>query len=233
MPLQAEMSPIAGSIPTAPTAQASLQIRLLDAGQSGGYSISVTDPSGAPVSDVAVAIRLPEDAASGFFPGGVRSAVAYTDVSGVAHFSQINWGATAGNVAARVTAAKGDLHAGALLNLTVASGQARVVVPPAAAPAPGTPATVASVHSGASTETPAARPAETAASPAPVVSIVNTAGNKGSSHGSNKKWILLAVIAVGAGAGAAMALAGHGSGAAASSASTGISVGAPTISLGH
>lgn len=271
MPLQAEMTSVSGaiapaaegSIPggTTPSAQPTLQIRLADSGQVTvqassslkGYSIVVTDSAGLPVSEVAVAIRLPDEGATGFFTDGAHSAVAYTDVTGIARFAQVNWGATPGIVAIRVTAAKGDLHAGVLIEQTILPPTSPTPIvqvskaaltspapPPVSVsvmntkvnPAPGTPASVDSVHSGASAEQPAIRTTETAASAEPVVSIVNTAGNKGGSHGSNKKWILLAVVAVGAGVGAAMAMSGKG-GASAATASTGVSIGTPTISVGH
>jgi hypothetical protein len=84
-----------------------------------GYSIVVTDASGLPVSDVAVAIRLPEEGATGFFVDGAHSAVAYTDATGTAKFAQVNWSSALGVATIRVTAVKGDIHAGALLEQTI------------------------------------------------------------------------------------------------------------------
>lgn len=64
----------------------------------------------------------------------------------------------------------------------------------------------------------------------PNVSITG-AGQR--SHGGSKKWIVLALIAAGAGAGAAVMLSRGKSSSAASTASTaGVSIGAPTISIG-
>jgi hypothetical protein len=223
----------------------------------------VTDASGLPVADVAVAIRLPEDGATGFFAEGIRSAVAYTDASGIAKFGQLNWGSIPGTVAIRVTAAKGELHAGALIEQTIVAqsasgsqaqspaarispfpsdtGDSNAATPATASsaaaahtdtssPAPGTPTSVASVHSGAGGDT-TPHTTETATSTEPTVSIVNTAGSKGGS-GSNKKWIILAAVAVAAGVGAAVAIAGKG-GAASPPASPGLSIGTPSISVGH
>lgn len=66
----------------------------------------------------------------------------------------------------------------------------------------------------------------------PAVSVTNYDTGASGSHDSHKKlWILLAVGA-GAGAGAMMALKGHSSGTSTTSTS-GVSVGTPTISLGH
>lgn len=242
LPLHAEMASIPGA--TTPSAQANvLQIRLAEPGRANveantfekGFAIQVTDAAGMPVADVAVALRLPEEGATGFFVDGAHSAVAYTDGSGVAKFAQVNWGSTLGTVDIRVTAAKGELHAGALIEQTIVARSASTpqIQSPTlkVTPVPGTPASVADVHSGATPEQPLMHPAETAAAADPTVSIVNTAGSKGG-HGSNKKWILLAAVAVGAGVGAALALSGKGA-STGGAAAVGISIGAPTVSVGH
>lgn len=233
---------------TTPVQTNTLQIRLADPGKAmveastsvKGFAILVTDTAGSPVADVAVAIRLPDEGATGFFMDGAHSAVAYTDASGVAKFSQVNWGPTLGAVEVRVTAAKGELHAGALIEQTIVARTAsspqiqsptlKVTAPNTTVP--GTPISVASVHSGATPPQAPVSTTETAASAEPAVSIVNTAGSKGGSH-SNKKWILLAAVAVGAGLGAALALSGKGAAAAAGGSSSGVTIGNPTISVGH
>ena len=254
LPVQAEMG---ASVPsTTPAGQpAALQIRLADAGKAvvaantfiQGYSILVTDSAGLPVAGAAVAIRLPEDGATGFFTDGAKSAVAYTDASGIAKFDQVNWGPTPGTVSIRVTAVKGETHAGALLEQTIVAKLPATSTAPAEAakivswdketantaerrPKPGTPVSVQSVSSGASPEKAPLPTSETAASAPPTVSIVNTAGAKGA-H-SSKKWLILAAVAAGAGAGIAVAMAGKG-GAAAVAATPTISIGTPTLSVGH
>lgn len=282
MPLRAEAAAVPGvvspnpeaSVPSTPIPAESgaLQIRVAEGGNSAaevnsivaGYSIVVTDTSGIPVSGAAVAIRLPEDAPTGYFEDGVHSAVAYTDVSGTAKFSKIHWSSKDGVVSVMITAVKGGLHAGAVIeqNLvehlpadsqTQAELQKRADPKVAGAPeqtastsplpkqagaasaplAPGTPVSVSSIHSGATEDQPVVRPTQTSASADPAVSVVNSPGATGGSHGS-KKWILLAVVAAGAGIGAAMALgmAGKGGSAAAAS-SSGVSIGAPSVSVGH
>ena len=261
-PLYAETASVPGA--STPAGQVSaLQIRLADAGNAvveassslNGYAIMVTDASGLPVSDAAVALRLPDDGATGFFTDGAHSAVAYTDATGVAKFSQLHWGPTLGSVAVRVTAVKGELHAGAIIEQSIVAHGAPhpISVPQAKAeaakvtlpdpndgtasnvsPKPGTPASVNSVHSGAAAADQAGT--QTAVSAEPAVSVVNTPGvNTGGSRAgsSNKKWILLAVVAGAAAAGVAVALAAHGGAAAASSSTSSLSIGAPTVSVGH
>jgi hypothetical protein len=51
-------------------------------------------------------------------------------------------------------------------------------------------------------------------------------------HGGSKKWIILALIAAGAGAGAAVMLSRGKSGAASTTSTSGLSIGAPSISIG-
>jgi hypothetical protein len=269
MPLRAELGAAANGTPTGattPSQSNALKIRLGDESKATveansfvkGYAITVTDAGGSPVADAAVAIRLPEDGATGYFVNGEHSAVAYTDSSGVARFPQVNWGATAGVVSIRVTAVKGELHAGVLIEQTVVTQPATTPVPNAAVKAipnpqpglplpdsaaaaptapgaaarkqPGTPTSIAAVHSGA---TPELGATETTASAEPNVSVVNTASSGANSHGSNKKWIILAALAAGAGAGIAIALGSHGGAAAATTASPTTSIGTPTVSVGH
>jgi hypothetical protein len=260
LPLQAEMTvPVPGG--TTPSVQAgSLQIRLADAGKAvveantsvKGYAILVTDSGGLPVSEAAVSIRLPEDAATGFFADGEHSAVSYTNAAGVATFAQVNWGPAVGIVSIRVTAVKGELHAGAIIEQTIVakavatgkavaretkmtplpSGPSAAATPAAGAgPQPGTPASVASFHSGAASGPKPAATTTTGASAEPAVSIVNTGGNKGS-H-SNKKWVVLGALAAAAGIGAALALSGKGAASVAAPSSPALSIGTPTISVGH
>jgi hypothetical protein len=257
LPVQAEMG---ASVPVSTTTAgqpAALQIRLADAGRAiveantfvKGYAILVTDSSGLPVAGAAVAIRLPEDGATGFFTDGAKSAVAYTDASGTARFDQVNWGPTLGIVSIRVTAVKGDVHAGALLEQTIVARLAASTSAPKAEativpwgqsesttaearPKPGTPISVHSVSSGGSPEKVPLPSTPTAASTVPNVSIVTTSGSKGG-LGSSKKWLILAAVAVGAGAGIALALASKGGVAAVASSTPSLSIGTPTVSVGH
>jgi hypothetical protein len=101
-----------------------------------GYAIQVTDSAGAPVGDVAVALRLPDEGATGHFGAGhfgtpLRAWVIYTDAAGIARFPVIQWEGSVGLAELRVTAAKGTVHAGLLVEEQVGSGTAASVVPPA------------------------------------------------------------------------------------------------------
>jgi len=67
----------------------------------------------------------------------------------------------------------------------------------------------------------------------PAVTITNSPSGAGGSHeGHSKKWLVLVAVGAGAGVGAMMALKGHGSSGSTGS-STGVSVGTPTITIGH
>jgi hypothetical protein len=127
-PVQAPAPSITQSITQAPPpAPSLLKIRLDDTSKAtveansvtSGYAVLITDAAGVPVADTAVAIRLPEDGATGAFVNGERALVTYTDKSGVARFPQVNWGAATGSLSIRVTAVKGEQHAGALIEQTV------------------------------------------------------------------------------------------------------------------
>src|SRR5438309_6963877 len=120
------ISPIwAQSVPTAsdPNSQASnLELRVIEEPKTPGapfappkkLTVQVQDENGRPVSDAAVAFRLPDSTLSGTFADGAHSAVAYTDASGTAHVDGIRWIASSGSVPVRITATKGSTHAGLL-----------------------------------------------------------------------------------------------------------------------
>jgi hypothetical protein len=120
------VSPIwAQSVPAAsdPNSQASnLELRVVEEPKTPGapfappkrLTVQVQDENGRPVSDAAVAFRFPDTTLSGTFADGAHSAVAYTDASGVAHVDGINWIASSGSVPVRITATKGNTHAGLL-----------------------------------------------------------------------------------------------------------------------
>ena len=95
------ISPVwAQSVPAAsdPNSQASnLELRVVEEPKAPGASfappnrltVQVQDENGRPVSDAAVAFRLPDTRSSGTFADGAHSAVAYTDASGTAHVDGI------------------------------------------------------------------------------------------------------------------------------------------------
>jgi hypothetical protein len=117
------VSPVlAQSVSTAsgPSSQASnIQLRVIEESKAGSVpakalTVQVRDENGTPVQDAAVAFRLPDTFASGTFVDGTQSAVAYTDASGTAHVDGIRWIASSGSVPVRITASKGNSHAGLL-----------------------------------------------------------------------------------------------------------------------
>jgi hypothetical protein len=235
-----------------------------------GYIVQVSDSSGVPVAGAAVSLRLPEDSPTGRFAGDLRAWVTYTDSAGVARFPAIRWGENPGFVELRATAAKGNAHAGLLIQQQVkADGPAQaaapvvpqttIVIAPVTVPQPPAapriaepipqPATVfepigdiapppTAAKSGAAAPKQALKPnpppPQVAAAPEKIVSIVNLkTGAGGSSGRSNKKWIILAAVGTGAGVGALLALKGHAGSGTTTSPSTGISIGTPTVSVGH
>ncbi|MFL6416096.1 MAG: hypothetical protein ACJ74Y_10570 [Bryobacteraceae bacterium] len=158
------VSPIwAQSVPTVPDANSrgsSLELRVLEEPKSPGVplvpakrlTVQVRDENGRPVSDAAIAFRLPDNSLSGAFADGAHSAVAYTDASGVAHVDGIRWIASSGSVPVRITASKGNSHAGllfeeklsettvpqgSLAHLEDASPKATIPTNTPAAPVPG------------------------------------------------------------------------------------------------
>lgn len=94
-------------------------------------TVQVSDESGRPVSDAAVAFRLPDTSLSGTFADGTQAAVAYTDASGVAHVDGIRWIATSGSVPVRITATKGNSHAGLLFEEKISETPASTGAVPA------------------------------------------------------------------------------------------------------
>lgn len=240
----------------APVSADSIQLQLVSKADSSfrinslcttGLQVEVIDAAGMPVSDAAVAFRLPDDGASGTFPDGSRSMVRYTDRSGKAQSAAIRWNSTPGPVSIRITAAKGGGHAGLLLDEMLTQGalpataalhvnrpqiEARAIETRAAVNAP--PSTDAR-DSDSDDEQDVARSGAASADeplpdPEPSVSITS-ASPAGGPHIS-KKWIILAAVAAAAGVGAMMALRATG-GSSSGGASSGVSIGSPTISIGH
>lgn len=214
-----------------------------------GFSVQVTDAGGTPVSDAAVVFRLPDGQVTGTFADGSHSAVAYTDITGSAHVSGIQWSSTPGPVEIRVTATRGTAHAGTLIEESLAAApaaetqvattqtkpapQAASTKPEALAqeitpPAPSAPKVqiLSDIEPSArnqSTFAPMIRESGTE----PTISIVNSPHQKESYGSGKKKWILIGIAAA-AGAGTFFALHSMGG-----SSAPNLSIGAPSISIGH
>jgi hypothetical protein len=222
--------PIAAQLPPAPTAaEATLQLRVLES-SANKFAVEVTDGAAVPAPGAAVAFRLPDSDPIGTFADGSHAAVVYTDVNGRAQIAGIQWNRVSGVATVRITAAKGAAHAGLILEQAIATSVVSVPVAKAVLQ-PGVPRAheaktvkaepIAIAHSGASTPTVAAPP--------PSVSVTNA--SPGEAPHSSKKWLVIALIAGAAGAGAAFAMKGKGSPAAAAAPS--LSIGNPSISIGH
>jgi hypothetical protein len=216
-----------------------------------GYVVQVTNAGGAPVSGAAVALRLPDDGPTGRFSNGLRAWVAYSDSAGIARFPVIQWGEYSGQVELRVTAAKGTLHTGLIIAQEIGSDRPSVSVvsvpveaaavtpkptlplaPEIALQAPQ-PGTVSAPSEKPYSLTPNPPEASSGGAAEPAVSITNAPTGASGSHRSHKVlWILLAAGAA-AGAGTVIALKGHKSGGGDSGSTSGVSVGTPTITLGH
>jgi hypothetical protein len=257
-PLSAQTSTNSPAVPSNAAVSQALQLRLVEgestevpAGSRAlkGFLIEVVDSSGAAVPDAALALRLPDSDPTGTFADGSHSAVAYTDQAGRAKMGGIQWNATPGLVAIRVTASRGTAHAGVLIQQTLAplslgtvaapiSQTSADALPPAVAsvplslPLPFDTQSLAKVIPSTQTATLAPRfdaPAPVQRNPEPAVSV--TSASPGESKHSNKtKWIIL-LAAVAAGAGIGVAMMGKKSTASAATV-PGISIGPPTVSVG-
>ncbi len=258
--------PMSGQIPAAP-----LEMHVIANGDGATalagtrlaqpLAVEVRDNAGTPVANAAVIFRLPDSGPSGTFADGTRASVVYTDAAGRASAADIQWGNAPGAVAMRITAAKGDGHAGVLYTETLTGAVAAAPKPLPMSQAPAKPGVLASsgaaipevtierVGSGAHQAHPAvAEVAEdddspdanipirhtlggqTADADAAGVSVTRVGAGEASVSGGHhlKRWILVAAV-VAAGAGAGLALVRKGSG----STSSGITIGNPTISVGH
>jgi hypothetical protein len=251
-----------------------LQIKVIDAdqiqtasrtGAKQSIQVLVSDSSGAGVANAAVTCRLPETGPTGTFSDGTHAAVAYTDPQGHATLESVQWGDVAGPVSMRLTATKGTVHTGILVDTTLQAGTSpapvavkadtitvpretttvTVPVPAANAPAAAT-ATQPTVSVTKPGSKGAPQPGEVAAKPTvanpnpdkltpaavePAVSVSRTSAAD-APHSSHAKWYVLALVAVAAGAGAGFAMKGKSSTAATTPSAT-ISIGTPTVSVGH
>lgn len=207
-----------------------LQIHVLE-GEGGVFpaaaravrplTVRVTDETGAPREGIAVTFRLPEEGVTGLFQNGLKTDLVLTAPDGKAVSPNITWGAMAGPVRIRVTAARDDARAGVLVPVYVSTLSAD------GGSGGGTLVAGAAIAPGA----------------API--RVESAGGGGGGGGggpklkSRKGWVRLVGIAAAAGVGGGLALAMSSRGKAASSPGAAaasaipISIGQPTITVGQ
>jgi hypothetical protein len=233
--------PIRAQLPPAPSGtEATLQLRIVES-SANKFMVEVTDGAAAPAAGAAVAFRLPDTDPAGTFADGSHAAVVYTDINGRAQVAGIQWNRASGTATVRITAAKGAAHAGLIVEQPIAPNVvavpvAKAVPQPAVAqpvPQPGVlqppPAKIVKAepipiaHSGASTPV--------APAPPPSVSVTNTSASPAETGHSSKKWLVVLLVAGAAGAGAAFAFKGKG--ASAAPAAPSLSIGNPSISIGH
>lgn len=269
---------ITGQLPAqntavAPTPAQALHIRVISGNRGdalagskapNGFTFEVTDANGAPVTDAAVSLRLPDSGATGVFADGTHSSVAYTNQNGQAQINGIQWGETTGSASIRVTATKDTAHAGLLLEQSIAPTVAKTAALPSiklAEPASPTPISKPSVpaqpevkqpgaitmpstnspippkveiQSNIDPVKPIASAVTTGAAPAlaePSVSVTSATGAD-QVHSSKKKWLILAAVVVAGGAAGALMM-GKGKSSGSSSSTTGLTIGSPTVSIGH
>ena len=221
------------------TALPALHLRFVDEARSAvpnsssvkGFAIQVTDSSGDPVNDAAVAIRLPDEGATGHFPGNLRAWVVYTDSAGIAHFPVIQWEGNVGLAELRASAAKriarGELviqqqvgaePAGSAPSAAFTGAKGMRPALPASLdiaveiPEPGTIfAPFADVIPEAVSTSSAAAPnkRQTSASGVTLARGNTTAGTGVGPHSRRNKWLFVAAMFVSAGFGAMVALLAH------------------------
>lgn len=80
-----------------------------------GLTVEVTDEAGQPVPNAAVSFRLPETGPTGVFSNGTRTEIASSASNGRATIWGMKWNRLPGAFAIRVTAAKGETRAGAIV----------------------------------------------------------------------------------------------------------------------
>lgn len=226
-----------GPLHTAPPA---LHLRFLDDARSvlpnsssvKGFAIQVTDSSGDPVSDAAVAIRLPEEGATGHFPGNLRTWVVNTDSAGVAHFPVIQWEGNVGLAELRASAAKRIAQGELVIQqqvaaeppgsapspaLTGAKGMKPALPPPLdivlERPEPGTIfapfADVVPMAVPTSSATAPDMERQTSPSGVTLASGNTTQGTGVGPHSRRNRWLFIAAMCASAGLGAMVALLAH------------------------
>jgi hypothetical protein len=84
-----------------------------------GVTVEITDDLGKPVDGVTVTFRLPDQGPSGVFTNGSKTEIATTHADGRVLVWGMQWNRTAGPFELRITAAKGDAHAGTICPLNL------------------------------------------------------------------------------------------------------------------
>ncbi|MEZ5351650.1 MAG: hypothetical protein R2762_03375 [Bryobacteraceae bacterium] len=246
-------------VPPAAAQTAILQIQVLEgegAVQAAGQkalrpiTVQITDETGKPVNGAAVSFRLPGEEVTGVFGNGLKSNVVVTGVDGRATEWSIRWGSAPGPARIRITAAKDQARAGAIVNQYVADTLTDTRIA-AEAPHAETPAPVAPVKVEAR-KLRVAAPTPAAIKPPAIepTAILPTAGSgitifetpKGARPGMSRSWWLMLAAGLGGGAAAYFLTQRNTNGSAAPDGSSagavtqppaGIRFGSPVITIGR
>lgn len=187
-----------------------------------GLTVLVTDEAGKPVPNASVSFRLPDSGPSGLFSSGLRTEIVTTGADGRASIGGMQWNKTAGPMEIRITAIKDQARAGIITTQYLNDTAAPQAAPKAALQAPQV-ASKAELQAA----THAALQAEPKAAP--------QAGSEGvfkASHKSKTKWLVIGALVGGAAAAGMVFAQSHGA-APAATPPAGISIGTPSIIVGH
>jgi hypothetical protein len=88
-----------------------------------GAMVEITDDLGKPVEGATVTFRLPDQGAGGVFSNGSKTEVAASRANGHVQVWGMEWNRTPGPFEMRITAAKGDAHAGTILLSLAEAGE--------------------------------------------------------------------------------------------------------------
>ena len=190
-------------------------------------TVEVTDENGHPVAGAAVSFQLPPEGPGGLFSNGLRTDLVLTDASGRASIHSVHLNRTSGQFRIRITAVKEQARAGVVSTQFIGEnrdGEPASVIKPAPAATPQNPDRAKAASSDI---TPTAPPQSTAKSG----EITPTTGSMAS--GGHRKWIVVVAV-VAAAAGAALAgVTRARSGSKSTVPSSVVSIGTPTITIGH
>lgn len=217
-------------------------------------TVLVTDETGNPVANALVSFRLPDVGSSGTFNSGLPTEIVTTGQDGRATLSGVQWNSNPGTVALRITAMKDQARAGIMSTQYLSDKVAAAIDPKTSSvnfevlPAKGTakqftaaPVKIEPVPPKSEAAVARSETSPVLSDPAPVTTEalapklgdasgegVFTAGHRG--YG---KWIIIGAIVAGGAAAGVMLATSKGASSPATVSSTGISIGTPTIIVGH
>lgn len=181
-----------------------------------GLTVLVTDEAGKPVPNASVSFRLPDSGPSGLFSSGLRTEIVNTGADGRASIAGMQWNKSAGPMEIRITAVKDLARAGIITTQYLNETALPQAAPRAASQVAPQPTRQAALQA-ASQATPQA----------------STDGVFKASHKSKTKWLVIGALVGGAAAAGMVFGQSHGPAPGASTTPAGISIGTPSIIVGH